>query len=81
MYILSPQALRLIDDQRPAIISKLALTLNCSEGTINRNLRDNENTPDNDLTKAAALKVISEETGLDFSEILEEQLQHQDKVA
>jgi hypothetical protein len=51
----------------PAIKSELARALSCSEGTINRYIRENADS----LTKAAALKVISEETGLTEKEILE----------
>lgn len=46
---------------------KLAIALSCSEGTINRYIRNN----DDDLTKAAALQVIRDETDLTDSEILE----------
>ncbi|HEY4062253.1 MAG TPA: hypothetical protein VGM30_10150 [Puia sp.] len=46
---------------------KLALALNCSEGSINRYIREN----DDNLTKAAALEVIRKETGLTDEEILE----------
>lgn len=45
----------------------LALALDCSVVTINRYV-DNNN---DNLTKAAALKVIKEETGLSEGEILE----------
>jgi len=47
---------------------KLGLALDRSEGSINLYLRENKD----DLTKAAALKVIREETGLTDEEILEE---------
>lgn len=47
---------------------KLALALNVSEQTANRLIKNNSD----DLTKAAALKVIREETGLSDNEILEE---------
>jgi hypothetical protein len=53
--------------QQPAIISKLALALSRSKGTINRYIREN----DDCLTKSAALRVIMEETGLTEKEILE----------
>ncbi len=46
---------------------KIALALDCSEGTINRYLRQNHE----NLTKAAALEVIRTETGLTDDEILE----------
>lgn len=47
----------------------LALTLDCSVFTIGRYLDSNND----NLTKAAALKIIREETGLADSEILEEE--------
>jgi len=50
----------------PDIKLKLALALGCSEGTINRYIREN----DDNLTKAAALEVIRKETGLKDSDIL-----------
>lgn len=46
--------------------TKLALAMKCSVYTIDRWIRDNSD----DLTKAAALAVIREETGLTDSEIL-----------
>jgi hypothetical protein len=48
--------------------ARLQLELNKSEYTINKYIHDN----DDNLTKAAALRVIREETGLSDSEILEE---------
>lgn len=59
-------ALQAIKDHSPAIKSKLALALNCSEGSINKYLRDNSD----NLTKAAALQVIRQETGLSDQQIL-----------
>jgi hypothetical protein len=53
--------------QSPGIKLKLALALGCSEGSINRYIREN----DDNLTKAAALEVIRKETGLTDEEILE----------
>jgi hypothetical protein len=47
----------------------LALALGCSEGSINRYIREN----DDNLTKAAALEVIRKETGLTDDEILEKE--------
>jgi hypothetical protein len=47
---------------------KLATALNCSQQTINRYLVNN----DDNLTKAAALEIIAEGTGLKDSEILED---------
>lgn len=48
--------------------NRLALANDCSVYTIDRWLKDN----DDSLTKAASLAVIREETGLADSEILEE---------
>ena len=64
---LTAVALQAIRDRSPGIKSKLALALGCSEGSINRYLRTN----DDALTKAAALEVIRNETGLTNAEILE----------
>jgi hypothetical protein len=55
-----------IQAHSPGIKSKLALALDCSEGTINRYIREN----DDNLTKAAALEVMRNETGLTDEEIL-----------
>ncbi len=63
---LTDKALQAIRDHSPGIKSKLALALKCSEGSINRYIRKN----DDNLTKAAALKVIKEETRLSDKEIL-----------
>jgi len=60
-------AIQAIIDHSPGIKLKLALALNCSEGSINRYIREN----DDNLTKAAALEVIRKETGLTDEEILE----------
>jgi len=64
---LTKLALQSIHQRSPGIKLKLALALGCSEGSINRYLRDN----DDNLTKAAALEVIRKETGLSDDEILE----------
>jgi len=64
---LTKQALQSILQHSPGIKSKLALALGCSEGSINRYIREN----DDNLTKAAALAVIRKETGLTDDEILE----------
>lgn len=64
---LTKKALQSIFQHSPGIKLKLALALNCSEGSINRYLREN----DDNLTKAAALEVIRKETGLTDDEILE----------
>lgn len=50
--------------------NRLALELGCSVQTIERWIKNNDD--NGDLTKATALQVIGEETGLDQSEILEE---------
>jgi hypothetical protein len=62
-------AIEAIRQYSPGIKSKLALALNCSEGSINRYIREN----DDNLTKAAALQVIRKETGLSEDEILEKE--------
>jgi hypothetical protein len=64
---LTKVALEAILQHSPGIKSKLALALSCSEGSINRYIREN----DDNLTKAAALEVIRKETGLTNEEILE----------
>lgn len=48
---------------------KLALELGCTERWISRLIKDNET--DGDLTKASAIRVIREETGLTDDQILE----------
>ena len=63
---LSDLALSKIDTQ--TIRLKLALALTCSERTIVNLIAKKSD----DLTKAAALKVIREETGLTDAQILEE---------
>ena len=67
MFQLSPIALQAIRDHSPGIKSKLALALNCSEASINRYIRNN----DDNLTKLDALAVIQEETGLTLDEIFD----------
>jgi plasmid maintenance system antidote protein VapI len=52
----------------PGIIKRLAEAIGVSEPSVYRFINDN----DDNLTKAAALKVIREETGLTDQEILEE---------
>lgn len=49
--------------------NRLALELDCSAYTIGRWITDNEN--NSDLTKAKAVEIIAEETGLSAEEILE----------
>jgi hypothetical protein len=60
-------AIEAIIKHSSSIKSKLAIALKCSEGSINRYIREN----DDNLTKAAALEVICKETGLKREEILE----------
>lgn len=50
--------------------NRLAVELDCSVVTVDRWIKNNGD--NNDLTKAAALEVIREETGLTDFEILEE---------
>lgn len=66
---LTKLALQAIIQHSPGIKLKLALALGCSEGSINRYIREN----DDNLTKAAALEVIRKETGLTDDEILEKE--------
>lgn len=55
------------DINTPSTRIKLAMALQCTEQTIIRYIDSNSD----NLTKAAALAVIRQETGLDDSEILE----------
>jgi hypothetical protein len=66
---LTKKAQDAIAEQSPAIKNELALELDCSENSINRYLRENED--NNDLTKEAALVIIRKRTGLKNSQILE----------
>jgi len=50
---------------------KLALELGCTERWISRLIKDNET--DSDLTKASAVRVIREETGMVDTDILEQE--------
>lgn len=61
---LTDKALRLINTNRMKIL--LALAIDCGEFTINKYIKVNHV----NLTKAAAIKVIMEECGLNESEIL-----------
>ena len=70
MFQLSPKALAEIEKHRPGIISLLAIALKCTDQSINRFFK--ENRINGDLTKAAALKIIREQTGLSESEILKD---------
>lgn len=54
----------------PKTKARLALALNCSIYTVDRWIKDNEE--NGDLTKASAVQIIKEETGLNQDEILEE---------
>lgn len=56
----------------------LALECKCSVATIDRWIKKNE--INGDLTKAIALKVISEDTGLAYSQILEDETKRLAKV-
>lgn len=58
--------------KEPAARRKLAEALDCTDQTITRYIKENED--NGGLTKAAALKVISEETGLSNEQILEEEV-------
>jgi hypothetical protein len=64
---LTKTALKAIQSCAPGIKLRLALALRCSEGSINRYLREN----DDNLTKAAALQVLREVTGLSDKHLLE----------
>jgi hypothetical protein len=50
--------------------NRLAVELKCSVPTVDRWIKKNE--VNGDLTKTIALQVISEETGLAYSQILED---------
>lgn len=52
--------------KNPAIRAKLVLALGVTDQTIQRYIKDNSD----DLTKAAALEVIRQETGLSDKQIL-----------
>lgn len=64
---LSRIAILAVKGASPGIVKRLAKAIATSEPTIYRYINDN----DDNLTKAAALEVIREETGLEDSEILE----------
>jgi hypothetical protein len=66
---LTRKAKNAILENSPKIKSELALALGCSEGTINRYLRDIET--DDSLTKAAALIVIHQASDIPFELMLE----------
>lgn len=69
MYQLSQKAITALNDARPESIRALTVTLDCSENTINRHIR--ENVPNGDLTKKASLEEIQKVTGLKENQILE----------
>lgn len=50
--------------------TRIALEMGCSAYTVDRWIKDNE--PNGDLTKSKSVQIISEETELENSEILEE---------
>lgn len=62
---LSQKALEAI--KKPEVRIQLALVLKCTDQTINRYIKDN----DDNLTKAAVLAVIKRETKLKDSQILD----------
>lgn len=51
--------------------NRLALAFNCSVPTVERWIKENEE--NGDLTKAMAVQIISEETDIPATEILEEE--------
>jgi hypothetical protein len=61
-------ALLAVRGSREQIVPKLALALGVHERTVYRYIKDNTD----DLTKAAALRVIREETGLADDQIVED---------
>lgn len=69
MFILTADAIKAIRET-PDIKPKICLSLQISERTLLRIIADNE--PNNDLTKAAAIKVLREETGYPEGKILKE---------
>ncbi len=64
---LSEKAINALIENQNMVKQKVAIALGCSEGSINRYIRNN----DDCLTKAAAIEVIKKETGLTRREILE----------
>lgn len=50
--------------------TRIALEMGCSAYTVDRWIKDNEN--NSDLTKSRSVQIISEETELEISQILEE---------
>lgn len=68
-YILSQKAINAINDI-PGLKLELAMALLLSENSINRLIRENEESPNGDLTKKAALELISERSGLSEDRLL-----------
>lgn len=66
---LSKIAILAVRGASPGIIKRLAEAIGVSEPSVYRFINDN----DDNLTKAAAIKVIREETGLTDDQILEEE--------
>lgn len=65
---LSKLALLAVKGASPGILKRLAPAIGVTEATIYQYIRDNNS----NLTKAAAMQVIREETGLSDAEILED---------
>ena len=65
---LSKIAILAVKGASPSIVKKLAEAIGVSEASVYRFINDN----DDNLTKAAALKIIESETGLTRDQILEE---------
>jgi len=68
---LTAKAIKKIGENRTAAM--IAIALGLSEDWIKRLAKKNKE--NGDLTKAKALQVIREETGLHYSEILEEEVE------
>lgn len=54
---------------------RLAMQFDCTERWISQLIKENNN--DGDLTKASAMQIIREQTGLTDSEILEDEKEHE----
>lgn len=65
---LSQKALQLINTSKVRL--RLAMQFDCTERWISQLIKENQQ--DGDLTKASALNIIREHTGLSDDEILEE---------
>lgn len=66
--IIAQHIIKLIQSNTKAK-NRLAAELSCSIHTVERWIKENQR--NGDLTKVAAVHVISDETGLDFFEVLE----------